>query len=82
MKVEQLDERTFRVILNDAELDDIMHEAVYSEISMLDVMKANFLMTFVQIMSCRYLRRTFPLIDRDKYKVKYENEADIEPDEG
>ncbi|MBA7590677.1 hypothetical protein ES708_32805 [subsurface metagenome] len=58
MKVIQLDERTFKVYLNDAELDDITHEAVYSQISTLDVMKAIFLMTFVQVMSCRYWRRT------------------------
>lgn len=58
MKVTQENEHTFRVELNDTELGDVIYESIYSEISTLDVMKANFLMTFVQIMSCRYLRRT------------------------
>jgi len=68
MKVTQLDERTFKVILSDAELDDLMHEAVHSDISSLDVMKSIFLMTFVQVMSCRYFRRILIVRDKDKSK--------------
>lgn len=68
MKVTQESERTFTVVLTDGELDDVMHEAVYSEISSLDVMKSIFLMTFMQVMSCRYFRRMLRPTDKDKSK--------------
>lgn len=82
MKVTQENETTFKVILNDAELDDLTHEAVHSKISTLDVMKAVFLMTFVQLCSCRYFRRT--LCDMDKRMIEsVENALDKpEPDGG
>lgn len=57
MKVTQVDERTFKVELNDAELEDVMHEAVYSDISVLDVIKSVILMTFVKVCQCRYFHR-------------------------
>ena len=58
MKVTQKNYHSFIVELNDAELDDMKAEAEYSKLTLLDVMKAIFLMTFVQFMSCRYFRRT------------------------
>lgn len=57
MKVIQVEPAVFKVYLNKDELEDLKHEADYSSITRLDVMKAIFLMTFVQIMSCRYWRR-------------------------
>jgi len=57
MQVTQENERTYRVILNDAELDDMKAEAEHSKLPLLDIMKAIFLMTFVQFMTCRYFRR-------------------------
>jgi len=57
MRVEQVDERTYTVILNDAELDDMKAESEHSKLPLLDIMQAIFLMTFVQFMSCRYFRR-------------------------
>ena len=56
MKVVAQDERTYKVILSDAELSDLKAEASHSQISLVDVMRSIFLMTFVQIMSCRYWR--------------------------
>lgn len=82
MKVTQESERTFTVELNDGELDDLTHEAVYSQVSTLDVMKAMFLATFVQICSCRYFRGIKRDID-DRVKRAAENTEDKpEPDGG
>lgn len=56
MKLTQYNERTYIVTLNDAELHDLKAEAEHSELTLLDVMKAILLMTFVQFLSCRYFR--------------------------
>ena len=77
MKVTQENEHTFRVELNDAELGDVIYESIYSEISTLDVMKTNFLMTFVQIMSCRYLRRTLSPHKSEEKKDSEKDAGDI-----
>lgn len=66
MKVIQIDERTYKVYLNDDEFSDLKVEASRSQISLLDVMKAIFLMTFVQVMSCRFFRRQLHLCKGEK----------------
>jgi len=57
MKVEQSNDNTFTVELNDAELADLTAEADYSKLSLADIMRSICLMTFVQLLTCRYFRR-------------------------
>lgn len=66
MKLTQQNERTFTVVLSDAELEDLVSEAVIREYSALEIMKAVFFSVFVQIVSCRWRRAILSPLDEEK----------------
>ena len=69
MKVTQESERTFTVVLSDAELGDLTQEAELREYTPLEIMKAVFFSVFVQIVSC-YWRRAIMQHGNIKQKAR------------
>ena len=82
MKVIQKNERAFMVILSDAELDDLTQEAEIREFTPLEIMKAVFVNSFIQIVSCFWRRSMLRGIYKGA-KMNPENVQDKpEPDGG
>ena len=73
MKVTQGNERTFTVVLSDAELGDLTQEAETHKHTPLELMKAVFLSVFLQFISC-YWRRA--IREHGNIKEKPESEKD------
>lgn len=68
MKMTQENERTFTCVLSDAELSDLTEYAKSREYTPLEIMKAVFFHSLVEIVSCFWRRAILSPLDDEKEK--------------